>query len=261
MKTTVLVGKLTRHLEKTLKTDNPELDPSDIPLRVLSNQHYEALKVSRCYMGIQHRAGHFRAKKVTVSKFCNDGIGLWSGKFEIKDMEVVNTLDFFYSNKNHNDCFHAQRNPYAIHAPITDVYLGKVKLTVRGVGGENKGHIMLSEPIPYSRFKLFTKGFSILSVSEAPALNANNLRQSDLGSPEFPLDGGKIQHLPIRIIGKKNRSPSSFGNVIHCYDDVELQLDKSATEGTLVVVYKRSWSREDRLDNWFVRKAAISILR
>ena len=246
-----------------LARPNPPLDTTDIPLIVTKGVEEDYIDISQCYLGIQHRHGVIKAKSVKVHSFVNDGLSLWTGGLDVDFMEIVHGLPFFYSPQNHSDCIQFVSMDYKTFKrnvnPNSNNRIGRMELLVVGKGAKDKGHVMLTETAIYSDFNLFAEGFICESRSTLPAFNANNLSNSTLGSPEYPIDANNISNLPIRIMGRKPGSPPSRNNVIHAYRGLKLELDAKARAGTEVRYYNRRWSKYQREDNWELAKRALEL--
>jgi len=254
-----LKGNLKPRHKKQLGEPNPKYDTRDIPLRITSDLITDMIEISDCYMGIQHRAGKLIADKVTVQSFVNDGVGAWYGAVDIGTFHALHDLDYQYTRSNHSDCWHWQTDKDKSHVRIR-----RAILELSGKNSQDKGKFIASETAINDHFKLFENGFIIVDngqfKSKIPAVNLNNCRNSEFGSPACPLDGRLLNHTAFRVMGRKRGSPRSINNVIHIYDDMNLQFDQSAKKSFIVRVYKRAWSRQERLDNWDVYRAGKLIL-
>ena len=185
-------------------------------------------------------------------------MGSWAGNVDIKRFRAIHDLDYHYSKFNHSDCWHSQTDK-----DRSNIRIRNAKLELSGEGSQDKGKFISSETGVLNGVKMFEDGFIIDDKgrfkNKIPAVNLNNCRNSEFGSDLYPLDGKLLGHAAFRVMGRKRGSPRSINNIIHIYDDMKLEFDKSAKQSFIVRVYKRRWSVQDRLDNWDVAKKAIEL--
>ena len=250
-------GRVTDIIKAQLYSKKPEYDNTDIPLQIIKSMEEDYIEISDCYMGIQHRQGKLKSQSVRIESVINDGYAIWQGEPEIDYLYISHDLDFRYTNSNHSDCFHAQRNLYK-----KNIIIKACELELKGQGSQDKGKFMFSEIGVNDSCRFFENGIIVKDhgrfKNKTPLINSLNFRNSSFGSPKNPIDGKEIGESSIRIMKRKPRSPKSFNNVIHCYSDVKIEFDDK--DGTEVRVYKRGWSEQDRLDNFEVWKGAKIIL-
>ena len=258
MKTIIGVGRLLPVDGSFDFLYDPEvrLDYRDIPLihRTGDFKAY-AVNVKKAFMGISHRGGTFRANKVRVSDVVNDAFTAWVGGISIDVLSIDHSLPFWYSRRNHADCFQFQTN-----RPKTDVIIKYMRLRVGGRGARNKGHFASTEIGRCSRFRLFENGLDIDSSSKLPALNFLQLDNSVIGSPAHPIDPERISDLPPRISAVKRGTVPSDKVVIHVYAGQKVQLGKECQGRVVVRRYGRHWSTQDRLDNWFIYSSSQHVI-
>ena len=250
-------GRVTDTVKSQLYSKEPRYDNTDIPLQLFKDMDEEYIKISDCYLGVQHRQGKLKVKSVRIESFINDGYALWQGEPEIEFLYINHDLDFRYTRSNHSDCFHAQTN-----LNKKNIIIKQVELELKGKGSQDKGKFMFSEVGVNESCRFFEDGVIIKDhgrfKNKTPLINSLSFKNTQFGSPENPIDGRKIGASSIRIMRRKPNSPKSSNNVIHCYSDVNIEIDDK--NGTSVRIYKRGWPKQDRLDNFEVWKGAKYLL-
>lgn len=247
----IIRGKMTNEQLKSLAYEH---DTSDIGFIINERDGMPYINrfigVTNAYVGLQVRSPHNYLRHVYIADCYSDDVAIRTGDTRIGLLEVVDTHDYVYSDKNHKDIlqiynFDSTTNQLC-DEPVENFELYVLELDI---GGNDKHIIQCSETCGYTNFKLFQGGCYIKQVRPGNLgylVSTTNAVNWVIGSPEHPIDPLLIGNRAIRIDGRKPGSKPSSNVVIHARPGLRLELDDSAKAATRVIEYPYELKRSKR---------------
>ena len=238
----VIRGELT---EKQLLDLEYEHDPSDIAMIVSKKGGRPFVKkfvgVSNAFVGLQVRSPYTYIRHLYVADCYSDDVAVRTGDIGIGLLEVIDTHDYVYSDRNHKDIFQIYNfnstTNKLCNDPIRNVVIRRMELEI---GGDSKHIIHCTEICGYENFELFAEGCFIKQArpgDKGYLISTTSAVNWVIGSPEHPIDPALIGDRAIRIDGRKTGSKPSSNVIIHARPNLRLELDESAKAATTVVEY------------------------
>lgn len=172
------------------KLRKAKVNTADIGATLTSHKVYEHLKIIGVYIGLWLKeGGSFRADSLNITLYVRHAILASAGKFSVDYLDLKDTKSISISSAALS---------FGTTSPMEYVYIPKAQFFFR-----NKGKTVLTiggVSFPTFNVHLFELGVNVNNSAQLKYLiNAENLRDSKIGSPEFPITRQRIGDACIKV--------------------------------------------------------------